>query len=569
MRYRTAPHPELLNLKELPSIRNLIIVNCVINYLDKTLSKKAVTNFSLIIFLIFLSIPSFTILFAGGYGFLQDIFIKNDFTIFNQFTLYFGNTLKILIPTLFFCLIFGTGSAWFITYFNFPFKRIFFILLFLPLAIPPYIMAYNYGYIFEDYNQIAIFLKSYNITINISHPIIAGLILSFSLFPYIFAISLISLGKNKNKILLGKIYGHKMLGLFFRLALPIIKPSLILGSLIITMEVFAEFGAMYYFGIDTFAVGVYKLWLANIDGLYALKLLFLLITILLIIVFWEKKIKTKLKDYSNKNEFDNKSLPLININKAQTCLIFLFCAIITFFSFILPIINIIYLSFDVFLSDQYFNYSKLLTTTFNSLKLSIIAAFFIMLISFFLVFIKNFFAINKLTNSLISFSFIGYALPSAMIALAIIYFIQIFSAHTNYQLVFLLSSMSVLIYAYICRFLAVGYNNTASNFITINKNLILTSKIYKGGHLLQILKRIFLPLSSKSAILVFLLSFIEVIKELPLTLIIRPFNFETLAVYSYELAKDERIEMAAIPALIIICLVFIMLVLKSFLLKKL
>ena len=470
---------------------------------------------------------------------------------------YVLNSLVLVIGVVAFTLFIGVLAAWFLVFYDLPFKKLISTLLVLPIAIPPYAVAYCYAAITDKGGSIDNVLsvinleESYLSMLNIRSLMGCIFVLSLTLFPYIFLILKYSFQNNALKIIESAAnLGVSKIKLFFNFALPISRPALAASITLVIMETLADFGVVSYLGINTLSVGIYKAWFSFDDLHSSARLSVVLLIFTLSIILVEKYLRrnkkenyTSLGQYTDVNSLFNSKITL------PTCFLFL----VILLSFIIPIYWLIAnVSLQSFNSLTIVFYAAL-----NSFKVAFIGAFTIISLAVFIIFTKRIFKINIL-SFIINFSKIGYAAPGIVIAIGVIspsIFIdkQInhFFSYFGKDIGLILSgSIAILIFAYLVRFLSVAFNPIESGLEKISEKIDY-SALNLGANKKTLLFKIHLPLIISSCLIAFLLIFIDILKELPITLILRPFNYNTLSVLTFEYASSEQLAQAALPALLI------------------
>ena len=472
---------------------------------------------------------------------------------------YSFNTLYLVLVTSFFTLILGVIPAWFISNYNFLGRNFFDTALYLPLAIPSYIMGFTYIDLLSYTGPIQSFLRLHSVFLaNIFNRDylqieILGILLSLALYPYVYTVSRISFSlAGSNYLNISKNLGLSTFQTFYKVILPLSRPAIFSGLFLVIMEVLNEYGAVKYFGINTYTTGIFRSWFSLGDVAGAIQLACILLTLVLILFFLEKNSKKNSKFFYNKNAQIQKLIPL---NKKSDTAIMITCSVPFLFGFLIPFTFILY---NVILTFSQIDFAKLLMLTRNTVYISSFASIIIIVIALFFLFVERISKtkINSYINSLIS---LGYALPGAVIGLGLIILFSSFS---------LVGSFFILIFAYTIRFLAVAKSPIKSSiekhpetFDDTGKNLGLSP--------LRLLNKIHLPINKFALISAFIITFIDVMKELPITLILRPFNFDTLATKTYEFAVEEMIPLSAIYSLVIIIIGSLMLLfLKNFIDKQ-
>ena len=467
------------------------------------------------------------------------------------------NTIYLIGITSFFSLILGIIPAWYISNYKFTGRRLIDLILYLPLAIPTYIMAYSYS-------EILSFTGPFNFTYDFLKIEVLGIILAFSLYPYIYSVSRISFS------LLGSRYYDisKNLGLsgiqtLFRVVLPLSKPAIFSGLFLVIMEVLNEYGAVKYFGVNTYTIGIFRSWNSMNDTGAAIQLSSILLFIVAFLFFTEKYFNQKKRFNFLKN---SKLLSLYRPEKSRLFLIYLICLVPIFLAFIVPV----FFNFsNIFSNLDSIDFERLFNLTLNSFSVSLIASVFILLFSTFFLYNEKI-SKSKFYYYINQFISLGYSIPGAVVALAVIMFITSLDKLNDEISIFgnFYVYLLILVYAYIIRFMAVGKSPIKSSlekhpdsYDSSAKNLGLSN--------FQIFKKIYFPINKYSFFTALTLVFIDLMKELPITLILRPFNFDTLATQTYEFAVEEMIPLSSIYSSVIILICCILLTtLKIFLDKS-
>ena len=470
---------------------------------------------------------------------------------------YSVNTLYLVLITSFFSLLIGIIPAWYVSNYRFVGRRIIDLILYLPLAIPTYIMAFTYS-------ELLSYTGPFKITYDFLHIEVLGIILSFSLYPYIYSVSRISFSLFGSRYYdMAKNLGLNAYQTILKVVIPLSRPAILSGLFLVVMEVLNEYGAVKYFGVNTYTIGIFRSWNSMNDSGAAIQLSSILLFIVAFLFFIEKYLnKNKRFSFSKNTQLSS----LIKPKSSVKFLIYVICLIPIILAFLTPVLfNLI----NIFSSYDDINFERLLNLTFNSFTVSLIASVLILIVSTF--FLYN----EKMSKSRVyyyinQFISLGYSIPGAVIALSVIIFIT--GVDNLYDSFSILGSFSIyftiLIYAYIIRFMAVGkspikssmekypdsYNNSA-------KNLGLSN--------FKIFQKVYFPINKYSFFTAFTLVFVDIMKELPITLILRPFNFDTLATQTYEFAIEEMIPLSSIYSSVIIIICCILLIfLKMFLDKS-
>ena len=468
---------------------------------------------------------------------------------------YIYNTVLIIIGTSIGTLIIGVGSAWLVTTYNFTGKKFLEWALLLPFAVPPYILAYTFTGLFDSYgtannlvrdlfalpNEFIFFPKLRNVYG-------ASIVFSFTLYPYVYLVSRMAfINQSRSMLEVGRTLGYNKFQIFYKLSIPAIRPAIIAGLMLVLMETISDFGAVEHFAVNTFTTGIFSAWFGLYDFHTAKQLAALLLIVVISFLILEKYSRRKSRYSSGSNVFS--PIAAEKLNGFQNIFASLFCFIPVFVGFVLPNIQLGYWALNYKL--DFFN-EKFISTAWNTFYLAITAA----LICAMLAVIINFsirYKKNKVLNVMSSFLTVGYAVPGLILALGVsqlLVFMDnlIFRDYLNFILT---GSIYGLILAFIIKSFALANSTIESGFLRINHKIddVARSLNTPGWKLLF---RIHLPLLTTSFLTSMILVVSEVIKELPASLILRPFNFDTLAVSTYIDAAEERMFDAAAPSIAIV-----------------
>lgn len=502
----------------------------------------------------FIAIPLFTILLGltGGPGELWDHIVS---TVLLD---YLSNSFWLLIGCVLSTLVFGVSGAWLVSRYHFPFSKVIDWLLILPLALPSYITAYAYAGIFDYGGSLSRMLTRIGGTaIKLDIMNINGLIfiLSISLFPYVYvAAKGVFIYQSGRLIESSKLLGANEIKTFFKVVLPMARPAIVGGLLLVIMEVLNDYGAAKYYGVSTFTTGIFRAWFSLEEPGTAIYLCALLLLIILAFI-WTERLQRRHKSYATSTK-SNMALPKIKPKKKTQYLILGFLLIPAFLGFFLPVFQLSYWSILTFDKVASLDFIKIALQSFG---IAILTAFFTVLFSVMIIYFPKWNRIPLLKKST-NIATIGYAIPGAVLAIGVmipvLYFdkwmiktaTEVFHIDMGF---FFNGTLMVLIYAYSIRFMAVAFNPLDANHLKIKKSISESSKLLGKGNLKTFLK-VELPLLKPGLIGAFILVFIDTMKELPLTLILKPYNIQTLAVKAYEYASDELILEASLPSLCIV-----------------
>ena len=484
---------------------------------------------------------------------------------------YITNSLILLFCVLIFTFLIGTGTAYLVSFFEFPLSNFFKWALILSFAVPPYIYAYSLTAFFENYGTAFTILKNLFGDANYNESIpkfdgMFGAILSitFSLYAYVYILSRASfLYQAQNLIDLGKNLGFSKFKSFYKVILPAARPAIIAGLSLVAMETLAEFGAVDFFSINTLTTGIYNSWITFDDLAFANRissfLLLFIFTLFIIENFSRKKAKYH---FNARGGFKQKVK--IKLYGSKSFLAFTFCFFILFFSFIFPLSQMLYwtLKFPENLFDL-----QIIDLLLNTLYLTLLSSLFLIVFSL----ISNYgnrVTKNKNLNILSTLSISGYAIPGVILAIAFITFIAWFDnsiikslGFTSIKKVFIGSILGLVI-VYFIRFYSLAFNGIKSGYEKINIS------VDESAYLLGYSKRktfinIHVPFLRNSLLFIIILISLEIIRELPITLILRPFNFETFATTAYISASEDLLEAAAAPSLFLILIASLFIIITS------
>ena len=484
---------------------------------------------------------------------------------------YILNSVTLLFSVLVLTFIFGTGTAYLVSFFKFPGSNFFKWALILSFAVPPYIYAYSLTAFFENYGTAFTILKNlfgdanYNKDIPKFDGMLGAILsISFSLFAYVYILARASfLYQSQNLIDLGKNLGFSKFKSFYKIILPAARPAIVAGLSLVAMETLAEFGAVDFFSINTLTTGIYNSWIYFDDLAFANRISFLLLLFIFSLFILENLSRRKAKYHLNsKGGFKQKEK--IKLFGVQAFLAFMFCFIIFFISFLFPLSQMLY--WTIKFPENLFDLN-IVNLFLNTVYLVTISSFVLLLFSL----ISNYgnrVSKNKILNFLSTLSISGYAIPGVILAIAFITFIAWFDNSiikvlglTSIKKIFI-GSIFGLVLVYFIRFYSLAFNGIKSGYEKINIS------VDESAYLLGYSKRktftnIHIPFLRNSLMFIIILISLEIIRELPITLILRPFNFETFATTAYISASEDLLEAAAVPSLFLILIASIFIIITS------
>ena len=481
---------------------------------------------------------------------------------------YVYNSIFLLIGVLFSTFIIGVGSAYIVSFYKFPGVNFFKWSLILSFAVPAYIYAYSLTAFFENFGTAFSILKNifgegdYNSKIPKFDGMLGAIIsISFSLFGYVYVLTRASFHyQSQNLIELGKNLGFSKKKSFFKIILPSARPAIVAGLSLVAMETLSDFGSVSFFGISTLTTGIYNAWISFDDLTLANRLSFFLL-IFILGLFILENFSRKKAQYHSLSKSSPKSKSIITLNGYKSLLAFCFCFVIFFISFLFPVLQMLYWTV---IFPKHFIDLNVAGLFVNTIFLVFLSSAVLILFSF----ISNYgnrVSKSKFLETLTTFSISGYAIPGIILAVAFITFISWFDNNImsyfgidSIKSIFI-GSILGLVLVYFVRFYSLASNGIKSGYLKINYSIDESSYLL-GYSKFKTFTNIHVPYLKNSIMMVGILIAIEIIKELPITLIMRPFNFETFATTAYIFASQDLLEAAAAPSLflIIIASIFIL-----------
>lgn len=487
---------------------------------------------------------------------------------------YVITTLQLLFGVGALSIATGVCGAWLVTMCRFPGRRIFEWALLLPFAVPAYVIAYVYTDLLEYSGSLQIFLREifgWETARDYWFPDIrtlggAILMLAMVLYPYIYLLARASFLEQSTTIHdASRTLGCTPFQSFYRVSLPIARPAIAVGLSLVSMETLNDFGTVDYFAVKSMSAGIYDTWLNmnNLGGAAQIASLMMIFVVMLISL--ERLARSKQRQFHSSDRF--KALTGYQLSGWKAWGATLLCALPVMTGFIIPVWVLAGYAFN--------NLGQLWTSDFithasHSFILSTIAALLTIVIALLLAYSKR---LHKKQSLKIAaqFSSLGYAMPGAVLAIGVIIPLAAFDnavdslmeEYFNISTGLLLSGTAfAVVFAYVVRFLAVSVGSVESSLNKITESMDMASRSL-GLSPLQTLVKVHLPLIKGGILTASLVVFVDCMKELPATLILRPFNYDTLATYVYQYASDEMLEACSLAALLIVLVGIIPVILLS------
>ena len=484
---------------------------------------------------------------------------------------YIFNSIFLLLGVLFLTFVIGVGCAYLVSFYKFPGVNFFKWSLILSFAVPAYIYAYSLTAFFENYGTAFSILKNlfgegnYNSNIPKFDGMLGAIIsISFSLFGYVYVLTRASFHyQSQNLIELGKNLGFSKKKSFFKIILPSARPAIVAGLSLVAMETLSDFGSVSFFGISTLTTGIYNAWISFDDLTLANRLSFFLLIFILGLFILENFSRKKAQYHSpSKEGFKSKSV--IPLAGYKSLLGFSFCFFVFFISFLFPVLQMLYWTI---IFPKHFIDLNVTELFINTILLVFLSSVVLILFAF----ISNYgnrVSKSKFLETLTTFSISGYAIPGIILAVAFITFISWFDNNImnffgiNTIKSIFIGSILGLVLVYFVRFYSLASNGIKSGYLKINYSIDESSYLL-GYSKFKTFTNIHIPYLKNSILLIGILIAIEIIKELPITLIMRPFNFETFATTAYIFASQDLLEAAAAPSLFLIIIASIFILVTS------
>ncbi|HEX7036486.1 MAG TPA: iron ABC transporter permease [Pseudomonadales bacterium] len=459
-------------------------------------------------------------------------------------------------------LLIGVGAAWLVAMCRFPGRGVWEWALLLPLAVPTYVIAYAY----TDFLQYAGPLQSALRELfgwqrgDYWFPPIRSLggaivVMTLVLYPYVYLLARAAFLEQSTRVLeVGRTLGRGPWRLFGSVALPLARPAIAGGAALALMETLNDFGAVQHFGVDTFTTGIYRTWFGLGEARAAGQLASLLLAFVVVLVLLERLSRGQARFYQTAGRYHE--LPRYPLTGARAGLAVLACALPVTLGFLLPATLLAEMAITA--GDPLLG-TRFLELATNSLTLATAAGVLAVALALLIGYSLRF-AAGRVTASAARVAAMGYAIPGSVIAVGVLQPLGAVDRYLNAAWpewlgpapgLVLSGTVVALVYAYLVRFLAVSLNTVEASLEKITPSMDGVARTLGFGPA-RTLARVHLPLTRSSLLAAGILVFVDVMKELPATVILRPFDFDTLAVRAYELASDERLSQASTASLAIV-----------------
>ena len=475
---------------------------------------------------------------------------------------YISNSLILMLGVSIGTLSIGISTAWLTSICEFPGRKIFQWALLLPLAVPAYIIAYTYTGMLDFTGPLQTLLReSFGWSArDYWFPEIRSIggaisMLSLVLYPYVYLLTRAAfLEQSSITLEASRSLGMNTKKSFFHVALPMARPAIITGLSLALMETLADFGTMEYFGVSTFTTGIFRTWFGLGDSTAASQLASLLLFFVFVLIVVERLSRRQARYHQQLGR--QAHAQRIQLNKNQSRFAFLVCSLPLLLGFILPFLQLLIWTIET--AQEMIN-SDFYELVINSLSLAILTSILALLLALFMAYGQR---LNDtvLMKGMVRLASMGYAIPGTVIAIGVVIpFAWLDNNIDNWSrtqfdfstgLMFS-GTLFALVFSYLVRFLAVSVGSVESSLGKIKPAMDDAARSM-GLKPFQVLQKIHIPIMRVSLLTAVLLVFVDILKELPATLLLRPFNFNTLAVRAYELASDERLADASSAAIMIV-----------------
>jgi len=513
---------------------------------------------SIIALCLLLSLPIFTVLWSigadsdGVWQHLADTLLWS----------YIGQSLTLMTGVGLLVLVLGVVPAWLVTMTRFPGSRVLEWALILPLAMPAYIIAYTYTGMLDVTGPVQGFIRE---TFDLRFgdywfPQVRSLggaivMLALVLYPYVYLLSRMAFLEQSVCVLeVSRTLGASPWRSFSRVAVPLARPAIVAGLALVLMETLADYGTVQYFGLSTFTTGIFRTWFGMGSSTAAAQLSAVLMLFILVLIVTEQWSRNKARFHHTSSKYSQ--LHPKRLAGWQSVAAMLFCVLPVLCGFLIPFLQLSWWAWDTRELVNFGDFSNLL---YNSLRLALVAALITLVLGLGISYAKRLQPGMPMRTAVRVLS-LGYAIPGTVIAVGVLIPFTFFDntldgwmrGQFDFSTGLLLSgTLGAVMFAYTVRFLPVSMNTLDAGLGKIKPTMDDVGRSMGLGNW-QMLRRVHIPMLRGSLLTAALLVFVDVLKELPATLILRPFNFNTLAIRTYELANQERLTEAAASALMIV-----------------
>ncbi len=486
---------------------------------------------------------------------------------------YMGTSLGLCLLVSLGVISIGTVSAAAVTLVDFPMRRTLEWALLLPLAMPAYVVAYAY----TDYLQFSGPLQtSLRAALGVEGRVFpevrnvwgAACVFTLTLYPYVYLLARTALSERANHLMeAARLLGAPLSRRILHVALPLARPAIAAGTALALMETLADFGVSSYFGIQTFTAGVYKAWLVMDNRIAAAQLATLLLLVVMVLLAAEQRAQSRLHFATARADRHSSESQPLKLRGVSAALVWLLCMLPVLYGFVLPVL---FMLRALLQGDGTVDlpWARFMQWSLTSLSLGGITALLAVGAALLLA-AQARLSPNWLTRQVMGVVSLGYAVPGAVIVVGLLLPVGWLQATWPQSGVgfWLTATVLGLLWAYLVRFVAVALQSVQSGYARVPASIDDSARLLGTSGLLLV-RRVHLPLLKRPLAAASLLVLVDVMKELPATLVLRPFNTDTLAVMAYQLARDERLGEAALPSLALVLVGLLPVILLSRTLRR-
>ena len=470
---------------------------------------------------------------------------------------YAGTTLLLCVLVSVGVVSMGTVSAAAVTLFDFPMRRSLEWALLLPLAMPAYVVAYAYTDFLQFSGPLQTTLREVlgvegRVFPEVRNVWGAACVFTLALYPYVYLLARTALSERANHLMeAARLLGAPLSRRILRVALPLARPAIAAGTALALMETLADFGVSSYFGIQTFTAGIYKAWLVMDNRIASAQLATLLLIVVVVLLAAEQRAQSRLRFSSARSDRHSSESQPLRLKGLAACMAWVLCVLPVLCGFVLPIVfmlRALWLGTD----EVALPWARFAQWSITSLSLGLLTALLAVGAALLLA-AQARLQPNWLTRQVRWVVSLGYAVPGAVIVVGLLLpmgWVQ--ATWPNSGVGFWLTATVLgLVWAYLVRFVAVALQSVQSGYARVPVSLDDSARML-GVAGFSLVRRVHWLLLRKPVAAATLLVLVDVMKELPATLVLRPFNTDTLAVMAYQLARDERLGEAALPSLALV-----------------
>ncbi len=480
---------------------------------------------------------------------------------------YFWTTLWLGLWVALGAAVLGMATAAAVTLFDFPGRRHMEWLLLLPLAMPAYVTAYAYTDFLQFSGPLQVWLRaSFGLEGRLL-PEVRSLggavwVFIFALYPYVYLLARTALGERAAHLMeAARLMGAPLHRRVLQVALPLARPAVAAGVALVLMETLADFGVVSYFGIQTFTTGIYKAWLSMDDRIAAAQLATILLALVLLLLWLESRAQRRMRfAASSVGRAGAAEAQPQQLTGGRCAAAWALCLLPVLLGFVAPVafmLRPLAADWSVLPWERFVQWAG------SSVRLGAITAVLAVAVALALAY-----AVRRrpdpATRAVVRLASIGYAVPGAVVVVGLLLPVGWLQAwRPDWGLGALVTTTAAgIVWAYLVRFCAVALQSVQSGYARIPASLDDSARML-GSSGWGLLSRVHAPLLKRSVLAALLLVFVDVMKELPATIVLRPFNSDTLAVVAYQLARDERLGEAALPSLALVAVGLVPVILLS------